>query len=155
MTRTPLAVPDNGAPAYDDAGALTPGSAEDGGEDAAQAQGDMGDLVHIADLGEPLVVAISGAEAPILPAEPDMPAQAQDAGETSVASSAPPVGVASVVSPGEPRRVPVLTIGQPEEQTAPERGPARVVPVLSTEAPSADGAASTVEQARVAEPSLR
>jgi DNA-directed RNA polymerase specialized sigma24 family protein len=146
MTRTPLAGLAVGAPPYDDAGALMPGTGADGGEDAGL--GDAGDLVHIADLGEPLVVAISGVETPVHEAESGMPAQAEDA-------ATPPVEAGRVAPPREPRRVPVLTASKPEEEITPEQTPARVVPVLSPEVSGADSAAGTVERARVAEPSLR
>ncbi|HKV84750.1 MAG TPA: hypothetical protein VJN88_09350 [Ktedonobacterales bacterium] len=146
MTRTPLDAPEASTPPHDHASALNPGATADAGEFAASS--DAADPVHIADLSEPLVVAISGAETP---------AQTQDAAAPVVETSPPPIEGARIAAPHEPRRVPVLTVTEPEAvaETAPQQPLARVVPVLSPEAFGADGGSGAVEPARVAEPSLR
>lgn len=154
MTRTPLAGLAAGAPPDDDASALMPETVAKGGEDTGP--GDAGDLVHIADLGEPLVVAISGVETPVHEAESGTPAQAQDAVTPPVETPVETPAETAVDAPlREPRRVPVLSASEPGEEITPQQTPPRVVPVLSAEASGADSAAGTAQRARVAEPSLR
>lgn len=153
MTRTPLDAPEASAPPHDHASALSPEATADAGEFAASS--DAADPVHIADLSEPLVVAISGAETPIHEAPLSMSAPKQTAAPAQAETSSPPVVAGEVAAIHAPRRVPVLTAGKPEVEAATAQPSVRVVPVLSHEASNADGVSGMMEPARVAEPSLR
>ncbi|MGH2487857.1 MAG: hypothetical protein ACRDHE_17790, partial [Ktedonobacterales bacterium] len=153
MTRTPLAALEKDAPSNDDAGALIRGASADSGSEVIP--GDAVELVHIADVGEPLVVAVSGAETPIHAELSGMPAQSQVVVTPPMVTSAPRGVAEEIAPPREPRRVPVLTLSEAEAAPIQARASARIVPVLSPEASGDDGAVGMVERARVAEPSLR